>query len=44
VTVEMPSLEQYFNRNERLHSAIIPRSGLFGQIRRFGPGGWLQFN
>ena len=27
--VEMPSLEQYFDRNEPLHSDIIPQSGLF---------------
>jgi transposase-like protein len=29
----MPSLEQYFDRNEPLHSAIIPRLRLFDQIR-----------
>jgi hypothetical protein len=29
LSVEMSSLEQCFDRNERLHSAIIPDRGLF---------------
>jgi len=40
LSVEMPSLEQCFDRNEPLHSAIIPDRGLFApESSEASPGG-----